>query len=159
MLQSYYCSAPWLLYSKTKGDSAFSSEVSPVIDSTNSRSRIEVNFLKKENSLYAAFISGLQWSGVDNTKVHITLSMPNTQAFSLRNQEIKLLHLSVTKIKIIIAFLQLIILPSHYHSFSWGHDISLTRGYKSHLVFRAELIVHGEKYWYVIPSKLVYFFQ
>lgn len=45
---------------KTKDDSAFSSEVNPVIDSTNSRSRTEVNFCKKENSLYAAFISGLQ---------------------------------------------------------------------------------------------------
>lgn len=79
---------PDFCIAKTKDDSASSSEVSPVIDSTNSRSRTEIIFLKKESSLYAAFISGLQWSGADNTKAHITLSVPSTQAFSLRNQEI-----------------------------------------------------------------------
>lgn len=51
---------PDFCIAKTKEDSTSSSEVSPVIDSTNSRSRTEINFLKKENSLYAAFISGLQ---------------------------------------------------------------------------------------------------
>lgn len=57
---------PDFCIAKTKDDSAFSSEASPVIDSTNSRSRTEVNFLKKENSLYTAFIS-LSYSDLEQT--------------------------------------------------------------------------------------------
>lgn len=140
---------PDFCIAKTKDDSPSSSEVSPVIDSTNSRSRTSKFPQEGKLTLYCFYFwLTVIWSRQHQGTHHLMCAKYSSLQPEKSGNEATTPELYQNNSNSCLLATVLLL-----------NDICLARPCKSHLVFRAELIFHGEKNCYIIPSKLIYFFQ